>query len=147
MYEDLEAQFTDLSQYVPFRHRLGYIYWQKGEKERATDLLEEQMKLDLETQQGIRGYGAWSNGSYYYDLAAVNSFLGNREEALAWLDSATTIGFSGFRIIHEDPLFDNIRDTRDFRMLIRAEQEKNKKIINAFKEILKEKNEMVPSVS
>jgi tetratricopeptide (TPR) repeat protein len=146
MYNELESQFADMSQYVPFRHRLGYINWLEGNQDRARELFEEQMQLDLERQQGLRGFGAWSNGSHFYDLAAVNAFLGNREEALAWLDSATAKGFTGLRIIQDDPLFDNLKDDPKYRRMIRSMKEEDEKTIRAFKEILKERKEVIPSV-
>jgi TolB-like protein/class 3 adenylate cyclase/Tfp pilus assembly protein PilF len=147
MYQDLEEQFKDISQYVPYRHRLGYIYWLKGEEEQAMALFEEQMQLDLEQQQGLRGFGAWSKGSYYYDLAAVNSFLGNKEMALAWLDSISSKGYFSDWLLLNDPLIDNIRKERAFQRLINSREEKNEKMIKAFKEILKDKKEIIPSVS
>jgi TolB-like protein/class 3 adenylate cyclase/Tfp pilus assembly protein PilF len=147
MYMELENNFTDRSQYVPFRHRLAYLYWLEGRKDEAQELFEEEMTLDLESQQGLRGFGAWSKGSYYYDLAAVNSFLGNKEEALAWLDSTSTKGFMSVSLLHRDPLFDNIRREPDFQRLIRTLEEKNEKWISAFKEILKNKKEVIPIAS
>jgi adenylate cyclase len=146
LYTELESQFTDLSQYVPFRHRLGYVYWLEGNKDDAMNLFEEQMRLDLERQQGLRGFGAWSNGSHFYDLAAVNAFLGNKEEALAWLDSASSKGFTGLRIIKNDPLFDNLKDNPKFKRMLRSLREEDEKTIKAFKDILKERKEVVPSV-
>ncbi|MBR9997444.1 MAG: tetratricopeptide repeat protein [Cyclobacteriaceae bacterium] len=143
-YEELEAHFTDMSQYVPFRHRLGYIYWLEGKKEQALELFDEQMKLDLERQQGLRGFGAWRDGSHFYDLAAVNSFLGNTQEALAWLDSASSKGFSGIRILQGDPLFDNIRKDPKLTRMMRSQKEEDEKMIRALKEVLKEKKEVVP---
>lgn len=147
MYKELENNFTDRSQYVPFRHRLAYLYWLEGRKDEAQELFEEEMTLDLESQQGLRGFGAWSKGSYYYDLAAVNSFLGNKEEALAWLDSTSTKGFMSIWLLHHDPLFDNIRREPDFQRLIRTLEKKNEKWIDAFKEILKNKKEVIPVTS
>ncbi len=147
MYKELENNFTDRSQYVPFRHRLAYLYWLEGRKDEAQELFEEEMTLDLESQQGLRGFGAWSKGSYYYDLAAVNSFLGNKEEALAWLDSTSTKGFMSVLLLQRDPLFDNIRHEPDFQRLIRTLEEKNEKWISAFKEILKNKKEVIPVAS
>jgi adenylate cyclase len=147
MYTELEKNFTDRSQYVPFRHRLGYIYWLEGKKDEAQQLFEEQITLDLESQQGLRGFGAWSKGSYYYDLAAVNSFLGNKEEALAWLDSTSTKGFMSLWLIQLDPLLDNIRQEPEFKRLLRVLEDKQEKWIRAFKDILKDKKEVIPVVS
>jgi len=147
MYTELEKNFTDRSQYVPFRHRLAYVYWLQGKKEVALDLFKEEMALDLESQQGLRGFGAWSEGSYYYDLAAVNSFLGNKEEALTWLDSTSTKGFMNLWVLQRDPLFDNIRQQPKFKQLIKSVENRNEKWISAFKDILKNKKDIVPAAS
>ncbi len=144
MYEELEQQFTDASQYVPFRHRLGYVQYLRGDTESAIYLMKEQLKLDLERQQGLRGYGAWYQGGFYYDLAATNAYLGNREEALAWLDSANRKGFISLWYLNNDPLLENIRNTAKFREIQKEQTEKNRKEKQAFKKVLEDYKENLP---
>lgn len=143
-YTDLERQFTDKSQYVPFRHRLAYVYWKMGDKEKANELFMEELHLDLEMQQGKRGFGAWSKGSFYYDLAIVNAFLGNREEAYSWLDSAKTKGFFSLWHLQNDPLLENIRHESRFRQIVRELKAKKEEEINAYREVLNEHSKSLP---
>ena len=122
-YEAIERNYSDTSQYVPYRHRLAYVKWLKGEKEEAMSLFREQMKLDTETMQGLRGFGAWNNKSYFYDLGAVHAFLGNKEEAYMMLDSAAKYGLFGLRVMDVDPLLDGIRDEERFQKMLDKENE------------------------
>ncbi len=143
MYETLENQFSDSSQYIPFRHRLGYVKYLQGDTARATELIEEQRKLDLERHNNLRGYGAWTNRGYFYDLAASNAFLGNRNEALAWLDSAYQMGFIMPWYLENDPLLSNIRSTQEFRRIQSNLGEREQNLKNAFKKAIEE-NKNIP---
>jgi hypothetical protein len=78
----------------------------QGDTIEANKLIKEQLRLDLERQQNLRGYGAWTSRGYYYDLAGSNAFLGNQKEALAWLDSAYQRGFINLWYLENDPLLD-----------------------------------------
>jgi TolB-like protein/Tfp pilus assembly protein PilF len=122
-YKAIERNYTDTSQYVPYRHRLAYVKWLKGEKEEAMSLFREQMELDMETMKGLRGFGAWNNKSYFYDLGAVHAFLGNKEEAYMMLDSAAKYGLFGMVVITIDPLLDGIREEERFQMIFNKENE------------------------
>jgi TolB-like protein/Tfp pilus assembly protein PilF len=143
-YEDLERNFTDVSQYVPFRHRLAYIKWQQGEKEIAQELFNEQIRLDMEQQQGLRGYGAWREGSYYYDLGVVNAYLGNTEESILWLDSAANKGFFNIGIVENDPLLDDIRKDQRFQALLSKKEQEKMMLVNAYKEEMKKQKKNLP---
>ena len=137
-YKEIEHQFSDTSQYVPFRHRLAYVKWLKGEKEKAMSLFQEQMKLDKETQKGLRGYGVWNARVYYYDLGIVNAFLGNREEAYMWLDSAANYGWFELWTAEHDSLLNGIRHEERFQAIIRKKREEADMEKNAFKEVMSE---------
>jgi TolB-like protein/class 3 adenylate cyclase/Flp pilus assembly protein TadD len=138
MYEELEQQFTDSSQYVPFRHRLGYVQYLLGDTVSAINLIEEQLTLDLERHQNLRGYGAWQSRGYYYDLAGSYAYLGNQQEALMWLDSAYQQGFINLWYMENDPLLRNIRNTTEFRRiknnLVEREQKRKSAFIKAIEE-------------
>jgi len=142
MYEDLEPQFPDTSQYIPFRHRLGYVRYLQGDTLAAVRLMKEQRKLDLERQQKIRGYGTWMNRGFYYDLAATNAFLGNREEALMWLDSAYHRGFVNLWYLENDPLLENIREAPEFRRIQNELADRQEKRAGAFKKVIEESNHL-----
>ena len=140
-YEEIEHAFSDTSQYVPFRHRLAYVKWLKGEKEEAMSLFQEQMKRDQEILKGLRGYGAWNIGYYYYTLGIVYAFLGNKEEAYMWLDSAANHGYVGLWILDYleiDPLLDGIRQEERFQAILRKKRGEADMIKNAYKEVMSE---------
>ena len=94
--------------------------------------------LNIETQQDLRDYGAWAKGSYYYDLAAVNAFLGHRKEAIIWLDSATTKNVFGEWLIVNDPLLDNIRQDKKYLAIVDREMEKKTDMIDGYITVIKE---------
>jgi len=143
-YESLERNFMDRTQYVPFRHRLAYVKLKMGQNEEAQDLFEEQMRLDMEQQEGLRGYGAWSRGSHYYDLSVTNAYLGNTEEAVMWLDSAANYGFLDVTFANEDPLLDEIRKDDRVQGIIAEKEQERMMIINAFKEEMKNQKQNLP---
>jgi TolB-like protein/Tfp pilus assembly protein PilF len=131
----VEAEFADSLQYIPFRHRLGHVKWLKGEKEEAMKLIQEEMKLDRETQERIRA-NAWGIGSCYYDLGIANAFLGNREEAFLWMDSASNFGFFYVWWAENDPLLDSIRQEERFQDILSKQRDKETRIMNAYREVL-----------
>jgi TolB-like protein/Flp pilus assembly protein TadD len=138
MYKEIEQQFSDSSQYVPFRHRLGYVRLLQGDTSSAINLIQEQRKQDIERYREVRGYGAWMSGGFYYDLATTNAYLGNREEALAWLDSAYQKGFINSWYLENDPLLANIRNDDQFRRIQAKFEVEHQKQINAFKNAIEE---------
>lgn len=137
-YEDLEFQFPDTSQYVPFRHRLGYVRYLQGDAASAMRLMKEQLKLDIERQQQLRGYGAWVDRGFYYDLAATNAYLGNREEALIWLDSAFQRGFVNLWYLQNDPLLRNIREAPEFQRIQQELADRQQEQARAFNKVVAE---------
>jgi tetratricopeptide (TPR) repeat protein len=132
----IEDEFEDTTQYFPFRHRLGHVKWLKGEKEEAMRLFQEQMKLDHETRMGLRGYGNWASKTYYYDLGVVNAFLGNREEAYLWLDSALNFGWFELFFSEQDPMLDGIRQEESFQDMVSIKRGKDLEARNAVREVL-----------
>ena len=138
MYTEIESQFDDSSQYVPFRHRLGYVKYLKGDETTAISLMNEQLQLDLERHQKLRGYGAWTEGGFYYDLTAAYAFLGNREQALSWLDSAYRMGFINLWYLDNDPLLESIRKTPEADRVEKELENRQKERSKAFKDAIKE---------
>ena len=98
----------------------------------------------MEQQQGIRGYGAWRKGTHYYDLGAVNAFLGETDEAIMWLDSASNYGFLYVSFANDDPLLDGIRKDPRFQALMAKKEQENMMIVNAFKEEMKNQKQNLP---
>jgi phospholipase/carboxylesterase len=70
--------------------------------------------------------------SYYFDgcynLAALNALLGNKNEALKWLDKAIDKGFIDLEIINNDPDIDTLRTEPKFKELLSFVEEKKDKI-------------------
>ena len=143
-YDILERNFIDRTQYIPFRHRYAYTLLKQGKKEQAKSLFEEQMRLDREQQQGLRGYGAWSEGSYFYDLGAVNAFIGNTEEAIIWLDSAALKGFFDPSFVKTDPLLDSLRTDERFQALVSSKEQEHMMLVNAFEDAMKTQKKELP---
>jgi adenylate cyclase len=137
-YKEIEANFADTTQYLPYRRSLAYVKWLKGEKEEAMSLFQEQMRLDRETMQGLRGFGAWNFKGYFYDLAAVNAFLGNKEEAYIMLDSAAKYGLFRLRVMDVDPLLDGIRDEERFQKMLDKENEITDLSRDAYRRIIED---------
>ena len=119
MYTEIEKQFSDTTQYIPFRHRLGYVRYLQEDTATGNALIRKQLQLDTERHQNLRGYGVWTRRGYYYDLACSNSFLGHHDEALAWLDSAYQRGFISKWFMENDPLLENIRKLEAFQKIQR----------------------------
>jgi len=143
-YESLERNFMDRTQYVPFRHRLAYTKLESGNEDEAQALFEEQIQLDMEQQQGFRGYGAWKRGSHYYDLGVVNAYLGKADEAIMWLDSASSYGFLDVSFANDDPLLDGIRKDDRLQALIAKKEQEHTMLVNAYKEEMKNQKQNLP---
>ncbi len=138
MYQEIEQQFSDKTQYLPFRHRLGYILSVKGDANTGRSLMNEQRIRDLERHENRRGYGVWMDRGYFYDLAATNAYLGNKAEALAWLDSASQTGFMNTWYLENDPLFNTIRDEAEFVRIKNDYEARWQKRVSAFKKAISE---------
>jgi TolB-like protein/class 3 adenylate cyclase/Tfp pilus assembly protein PilF len=144
-YENLERNFIDRSQYIPFRHRLAYVKSELGHEEAEVEkLFDEQMHLDMEQQQGLRGYGAWPKGSHYYDLGIVNAIKGNTDEAIMWLDSAASLGFLNVSFAKNDPMLEVIRGDDRFQAVISKKEQEHMMRVNAFKEVMKDQRKSLP---
>jgi TolB-like protein/class 3 adenylate cyclase/Tfp pilus assembly protein PilF len=143
-YENLERNFIDQTQYIPFRHRLAYTRNEMGRNENTQELFEEQLRLDMEQQQGLRGYGAWHKGTHYYDLGVVNAYLGNTDTAIMWLDSAANYGFLDIKFAQNDPLLDGIRKDERLQALLSKKEQDHMMLVNALKEQMKKQRKDLP---
>jgi len=143
-YENLERNFIDQTQYIPFRHRLAYTKIEMGQSEGAQELFEEQLRLDMEQQQGLRGYGAWHEGTHYYDLGVINAYLGNIDDAIMWLDSAARFGFLDPSFAKDDPLLDGIRKDERFQAIISKKEQEHMMLVNAYKEAMRNQKRDLP---
>jgi len=131
-YTIYEKDLKDTLQYISARHRLAFVYWKQGNAKEADYLFKEQLKLDHENQLGLRGNTTFENKTYFYDLCAVYSFLGEKEKALKWLDSAANKGFYWHWGIRYDPLLDNIRNEPRFKEITNRKRQDFREFQKAF---------------
>lgn len=129
-------------------HYLRYIYLQTGEYEKSIEAYWERVRVESNPERsdagrrvnyladreghlqayrerGIKAYLLESvqvsefNGTSYFYSAMQNSFLGNREIALAHLDKAVDAKVFIVPFAKSDPIFDNIRDDPRFNAILR----------------------------
>ncbi len=70
--------------------------------------------------------------SYYYDgcynLAALNALLGNKEEAIKWLEKAVEKGLIDTEIINNDPDIDSLKTAKEFSEILKLTEETKSKL-------------------
>lgn len=105
----------------PFRHRLGFVLWHMNKKEEAEQLFQQTIDKSL----NIVNSDIDNLGGARYDLAAVNSFLGRKEESIQWLERIFKDGsWFDFHYTQLDPMFDPIRNDKRFQAIMNREKEK-----------------------
>jgi tetratricopeptide (TPR) repeat protein len=118
-YLEIERNFEDSTQTVPYRHRLGMTYLKMGRKREADTLFKAALKIESELLRKQRSLGAWGNlGGTYYDHAVVSSYLGDATKAVQYLDSALHYDIGWFWGYHFDPLLDGLRSRDDFKRVL-----------------------------
>jgi tetratricopeptide (TPR) repeat protein len=105
---------------LKFAHRLGYVFWNLGQKTRAMEYFNHQVSYCLESLSSGGGYQ-----TVEYDLAAVHAFLGEEEKALEYLNRYASKGFTyGLHdYILRDPLFEKLWVIEEFKALIQRVQD------------------------
>ena len=98
-------------------HRIGFSFWQAGDKEKGLYYLNMQIEKCL---QAIKDQSHFAQRKYsYYDLAATYAFLGEKEkaiEALAGLKDKQSYPIYVVNFLKkDDPFFDSVR--RDPRFM------------------------------
>lgn len=123
---------------INYAHRIGYIYWINGNKKESEIYLNEQKHYCYESirlkLQGV------ATKYVYYDLAAVQAFMGEKDQAIENLmifNQRTRMPLWVVTLIKNDPLFDSIRDVPEFQQIVRdvetkyrAEHERLRKWLN-----------------
>ena len=106
----------------PYRHRLGYVLWNTNRKEEAKALFDEMIERNLK----IVNSDIDNLGGARYDLAAVHAFLGQKDEAIQWLDRIFEDG-SWFDPYYAsiDPLLASLKREERFQAIL---DEQNKEI-------------------
>lgn len=92
---------------------LGYVYWKKGEKEKAKKIFDRVLE---EIPKRI-GYGnrQWE---LRYEMASIYALLGDRPRAYEWLEKAVQRHWLLYPLALEDPFFADLRGFRAFRSII-----------------------------
>lgn len=122
--------------------RYAYTLWMNGKKDLARSMFDDCITFWMEQIGSARINPKWG---IYYNLAGIHAFLGDKPEALKWLNKQAEVGFTirgdlGFlhayeNFIQYDPLFDSIRDEDEFRRIVSEAQEKKARIRDRVREI------------
>ena len=92
-----------------------YAYYYLGDKDKAIEVLNKVLEKDR-------------NGNCY-DAACLYSVMGEKERALSYLRESLENGFRRFAHIKRDRDLDNIRNTAEFKALIKEYEEKHQQEI------------------
>ena len=136
--QELEQEYEPYAR-IPYKHRLAYVLWQQGQKPEAKKLFQEEM---TRLEQAIQSGEQTEFKGEYYDLAGINAFLGQKQEALKWLQQAADKGFFATDLITRDPLFDGIRKESQYLKILKTKQaieQKETQKLDAAKEIVRKK--------
>ena len=124
-----EQELQDTTAYFSGRQRLGMVYWDKGEKEKAMKYFNEQIKLNQKDidQHQLSNWGG-SLTYTYYDLAITKAYMGDIEGALEIIeneDFAWASPVSGMSYwLDTDPMLEPIR--KNPRFIVVADRWRNK---------------------
>ncbi|HBE41802.1 MAG TPA: hypothetical protein DDW27_11475 [Bacteroidales bacterium] len=103
--------------YYSAMKRIGYVYRQNGFREEANHWFDEQRKISEESLKLGRLYSIDAN----YDLAAVYSFMGEKEKAFENLRKVTKIPVCPLWLlsaIKDEPLFNTLRKESEFQKIV-----------------------------
>lgn len=92
-----------------------YAYYYLGQKEKAIEVLNKMLDKDKKGN--------------CYDAACLYSIMGEKEKALSYLHQSLEDGFRRFAHINRDRDLDNIRNTVEFKALIKEYEEKHQQEI------------------
>ena len=95
-----------------------------GKKEEARKYFNDQITTLEESKKLGRAI------AYNYDFAATYAFLGQEEKAIQFLRSHQKVGFNyGIEYyIMVDPLFEKLRNNKEFKEIVEGEQAKKAEI-------------------
>ena len=100
-------------------HRIGYAFWKNGYEGEAEYYFKEQVAYCSRIIELGRHHELTKHN--YYDLAAVYAFQGDKDKAyenLRIFNKKETMGLPMVTWIKTDPLFDNIRDDKEFQQIV-----------------------------
>ena len=99
---------------------IPYAYLGLGDNEKAIAVVDSTIRRDS------------TDASAYYNAACLYSRMGNKEKAIENLRKSFELGYKHFGHIGYDSDLDNIRDTEEFKELIRQFDKKNDDDMTAF---------------
>lgn len=92
----------------------------------------EARRLIERTVQHERAFGHYHHAQY--DLACAHALMGNRDEAMSWLEAAARNGFPAYGFFEIDPLLESLRDLPRFGSLM----EDLRKECNSYRDLYEE---------
>jgi TolB-like protein/class 3 adenylate cyclase/Tfp pilus assembly protein PilF len=101
-------------------HRIGYLYSKLGNPKKGEEFIMRQIRYCEESIRLNREYSLSKRAQY--DLAAIYSFLGNKQKALQYFDEVAGNAIPPYWmiiLIEIDPMFDNIREDDKFKNDVR----------------------------
>ena len=109
-------------------HRVAYALLKNGFNEEAEYYFDLQME---HCNNLIKSDHPWSQNLFaYYDRAAVNAFMGNRNEAykdLRAFNQISQVPLWMVTLIKTDPLFENLRGDAEFQQIVKDVETKYQK--------------------
>jgi TolB-like protein/Flp pilus assembly protein TadD len=93
--------------------RLGYLYWRKGEKDKAQDLLN-QILINCQNELE-KGHEGWS---FRLDIARIHAILDNKDKAYKWLQEVIDAGWTYYPITLRAPLFERLHEDERFKQMM-----------------------------
>jgi tetratricopeptide (TPR) repeat protein len=102
------------------RVRLGYVLWQAGERERATQLFDDFERFANEQIEKGNEYAMLP-----YSLAAAHAARGETEQALEWLEQSVDRGWPYELTTVHDPLLTSLRGDERFQSLVAQMRARN----------------------
>lgn len=144
---DIDDAIEDLSMAIVLSPKNSYFYYSRAElyqKQGQQDLAEADYRKVIELEEKPEDYSCIpyaylglgdyekaiavvdttiardsTSNSPYYNAACVYSRMGNKEKAIEYLRKAIELGYRHFGHISRDTDLDNIRDSEEFKELIR----------------------------
>lgn len=117
-YDEAERVFRRVFEMAPSMRglspMLGFVYCARGENEKALALIDHDV-ID----------GACADHDVAYWLASLYALLGDRDEALTWLERATELGNENFPWFERDPNWEALRVDPEYQALLTRLRERS----------------------
>lgn len=124
---------------------ISLVYKKLGKEREAISILEN-IRSSLEpklTDDSPLSMSLYYLRGLYYNIASVNSMLGNKEKALQYLSKAVAIGLNmgTHDFLEIDPTFENLRNDPEFKSIVKRAQDE-KAAIRAQIKVMEERGEI-----